>query len=174
MALSRIATALGGLLLSKGGRRFAGRHAGKLALATLAWELFQQRQSRAARPDTGPGQVPPGVTPAVERAARLNRLPDAASCRASADASIPERPMITVHHLNNSRSQRVLWLLEEMGRPYEVKRYERDARDHAGPARAAAIHPLGKSPVIDDGDDPRRRDGGHHRTSAGGPIRARR
>ena len=46
MALSRIATALGGLLLSKGGRRFAGRHAGKLALATLAWELFQQRQNR--------------------------------------------------------------------------------------------------------------------------------
>ncbi len=46
MALSRIATAFGGLLLSKGGRRFAGRHAGKLALATLAWELFQQRQNR--------------------------------------------------------------------------------------------------------------------------------
>jgi hypothetical protein len=51
MALSRIATALGGLLLSKGGRRFAGRHAGKLALATLAWELFQQRQNRT------PGQT---------------------------------------------------------------------------------------------------------------------
>lgn len=51
MALSRIATALGGLLLSKGGRRFAGRHAGKLALATLAWELWQQRQGRV------PGQA---------------------------------------------------------------------------------------------------------------------
>ncbi|MFJ6025393.1 cysteine protease [Brevundimonas sp. NPDC092305] len=51
MALSRIATALGGLLLSKGGRRFAGRHAGKLALATLAWELYQQRQAgKLARP----------------------------------------------------------------------------------------------------------------------------
>ncbi|PZO39107.1 MAG: cysteine protease, partial [Alphaproteobacteria bacterium] len=48
MALSRIATAVGALLLSKGGRKFAGRHAGKLALATLAWELLQQRQARAA------------------------------------------------------------------------------------------------------------------------------
>ncbi len=48
MALSRIATALGGLLLSKGGRRFAGRHAGKLALATLAFELWQQHQGRGA------------------------------------------------------------------------------------------------------------------------------
>lgn len=48
MALSRIATAVGALLLSKGGRKFAGRHAGKLALATLAWELLQQKQARAA------------------------------------------------------------------------------------------------------------------------------
>ena len=48
MALSRIATAVGALLLSKGGRKFAGRHAGKLALATLAWELLQQRKARAA------------------------------------------------------------------------------------------------------------------------------
>lgn len=48
MALSRIATVVGGLLLSKGGRRFAGRHAGKLALATLAWELYQQHRGRGA------------------------------------------------------------------------------------------------------------------------------
>ena len=48
MALSRIATVLGGMLLSRGGRRFAGRHAGKMALATLAWELFQQRQNRVS------------------------------------------------------------------------------------------------------------------------------
>ncbi|CAN5229716.1 hypothetical protein BH10PSE2_BH10PSE2_17260 [soil metagenome] len=48
MGLSRIATAVGGLLLSKGGRRFAGRHAGKLALATLAWELYQQHRERDA------------------------------------------------------------------------------------------------------------------------------
>ena len=48
MAVSRIATVLGGMLLSRGGRRFAGRHAGKMALATLAWELFQQRQNRVS------------------------------------------------------------------------------------------------------------------------------
>jgi uncharacterized membrane protein YebE (DUF533 family) len=52
MALSRIATVLGGLLLSKGGRRMAGRHAGKLALATLAWELYQQHRKRQGVPPT--------------------------------------------------------------------------------------------------------------------------
>jgi glutathione S-transferase len=60
--------------------------------------------------------------------------------------------MITVHHLNDSRSQRVLWLLEEMGLPYEVKRYQRDARTNLAPAALKAIHPLGKSPVLDDGE----------------------
>ena len=60
--------------------------------------------------------------------------------------------MITVHHLNDSRSQRVLWLLEEMGLPYEVKRYQRDARTNLAPPALKAIHPLGKSPVLDDGD----------------------
>lgn len=60
--------------------------------------------------------------------------------------------MITVHHLNNSRSQRVLWLLEELGEPYEVIRYERDVRTMLAPAELKAIHPLGKSPVLDDGD----------------------
>jgi glutathione S-transferase len=59
--------------------------------------------------------------------------------------------MITVHHLNNSRSQRVLWLLEELGVPYEVKRYERDAKTMLAPPALLAIHPLGKSPVIVDG-----------------------
>jgi len=59
--------------------------------------------------------------------------------------------MITVHHLNNSRSQRVLWLLEELGVPYEVKRYERDANTMLAPPALLAIHPLGKSPVIVDG-----------------------
>ncbi|NKF23691.1 glutathione S-transferase family protein [Solimonas marina] len=58
--------------------------------------------------------------------------------------------MITVHHLNNSRSQRVLWLLEELGLPYEVKRYERDAKTMLAPAALKAVHPLGKSPVITD------------------------
>jgi glutathione S-transferase len=59
--------------------------------------------------------------------------------------------MITVHHLNNSRSQRVLWLLEELGVPYEVKRYERDAKTMLAPPALLAVHPLGKSPVIVDG-----------------------
>jgi glutathione S-transferase len=58
--------------------------------------------------------------------------------------------MITVHHLNNSRSQRVLWLLEELGVPYTVKRYERDARTMLAPPELRAVHPLGKSPVITD------------------------
>jgi glutathione S-transferase len=56
--------------------------------------------------------------------------------------------MITVHHLNNSRSQRVLWLLEEMGYPYEVRRYDRDAQSMLAPDSLKAVHPLGKSPVI--------------------------
>jgi glutathione S-transferase len=60
--------------------------------------------------------------------------------------------MIVVHHLNNSRSQRVIWLLEELGLPYEVKRYERDAKTMLAPPELRAIHPLGKSPVITDGD----------------------
>ena len=60
--------------------------------------------------------------------------------------------MIVVHHLNNSRSQRVLWLLEELGVPYEVKRYERNAQTMLAPPELLAVHPLGKSPVITDGD----------------------
>jgi len=59
--------------------------------------------------------------------------------------------MITVHHLNNSRSQRVLWLLEELGVEYEVKRYERDPVTMLAPPSLRAVHPLGKSPVITDG-----------------------
>ena len=59
--------------------------------------------------------------------------------------------MITVHHLNNSRSQRVLWLLEEIGVPYEVKRYERDPGTLLAPPSLREIHPLGKSPVVTDG-----------------------
>lgn len=58
---------------------------------------------------------------------------------------------ITVHHLENSRSQRVLWLLEELGLPYDVKRYERDRQTMLAPPALLAMHPLGKSPVITDG-----------------------
>ena len=60
--------------------------------------------------------------------------------------------MITVHHLNNSRSQRILWLLEELGLPYEVKRYQRDPQTMLAPPELRAVHPLGKSPVISDGE----------------------
>jgi glutathione S-transferase len=56
--------------------------------------------------------------------------------------------MITVHHLNNSRSQRVLWLLEELGVAYEIKHYQRDPKTLLAPPELRAIHPLGKSPVI--------------------------
>ena len=56
---------------------------------------------------------------------------------------------IIVHHLNNSRSQRVLWLLEELGEPYDVRRYERDRRTMRGPEALRAIHPLGRSPVVE-------------------------
>ena len=60
--------------------------------------------------------------------------------------------MITVHHLNNSRSQRILWLLEELGVPYEIKRYRRDPQTMLAPPELKRIHPLGKSPVITDGE----------------------
>jgi glutathione S-transferase len=59
--------------------------------------------------------------------------------------------MIIVHHLNNSRSQRVLWLLEELGLPYEIKNYARDPNTMLAPPSLLAVHPLGKSPVIQDG-----------------------
>jgi glutathione S-transferase len=60
--------------------------------------------------------------------------------------------MIVVHHLNNSRSQRVLWLLEELGLAYDIKRYERDKTTMLAPPELRKVHPLGKSPVLTDGD----------------------
>jgi len=60
--------------------------------------------------------------------------------------------MITVHHLENSRSQRILWLLEELGVDYEIKRYARDTETGLAPKELEAVHPLGKSPVITDGE----------------------
>jgi glutathione S-transferase len=56
--------------------------------------------------------------------------------------------MITIHHLNNSRSQRVLWLLEELGLPYEIKKYQRDPKTMLAPPELRQVHPLGKSPVL--------------------------
>ena len=68
--------------------------------------------------------------------------------------TIPDRPgpMLTLHHLENSRSQRILWLLEELGIDYTIQSYARDAKTNLAPAELLAIHPLGKSPVITDGD----------------------
>lgn len=60
--------------------------------------------------------------------------------------------MLTVHHLNNSRSQRVLWLLEELGLDYAIKHYQRDAETNLAPPELLAVHRLGKSPVLTDGD----------------------
>ncbi len=60
--------------------------------------------------------------------------------------------MLIVHHLNDSRSQRVLWLLEELGLDYEIRHYARDSETRLAPPALQAIHPLGKSPVLSDGD----------------------
>lgn len=60
--------------------------------------------------------------------------------------------MIKVHHLNNSRSQRIIWFLEELGCEYEIVSYERDAETNLAPESLKAVHPLGKSPVLEDGD----------------------
>jgi len=60
--------------------------------------------------------------------------------------------MIIVHHLENSRSQRILWMLEELGLPYEIKRYERNPATMLAPPELKKVHPLGKSPVIEDTD----------------------
>ncbi|MDF1736351.1 MAG: glutathione S-transferase [Minwuia sp.] len=60
--------------------------------------------------------------------------------------------MLTVHHLNNSRSQRILWLMEELGLDYELKKYQRNAETNLAPPELIAVHPLGKSPVLTEGD----------------------
>ncbi len=60
--------------------------------------------------------------------------------------------MITLHHLNNSRSQRILWLLEELGLTYDIKRYQRDPKTMLAPPELQKVHPLGKSPVVTDGE----------------------
>jgi len=59
--------------------------------------------------------------------------------------------MIVVHHLNDSRSQRILWLLEELGLPYEIERYQRDPQTRLAPPELKAVSPLGKSPIVTDG-----------------------
>ena len=61
--------------------------------------------------------------------------------------------MITVHHLENSRSQRILWMLEELGVPYEITKYARDPKTNLAPPELQALHPLGKAPIVTDGDN---------------------
>src|SRR3546814_3089083 len=66
--------------------------------------------------------------------------------------AVEHQPMtIRVHHLENSRSQRILWLLEELELPYEITRYERDPATIRAPPALRQVHPLGRSPVIEDG-----------------------
>ncbi|HYD55824.1 MAG TPA: glutathione S-transferase family protein [Burkholderiales bacterium] len=60
--------------------------------------------------------------------------------------------MIVLHHLNNSRSQRIIWLLEELGVPYRLEQYRRDPKTNLAPPQLRAVHPLGKAPVIEDGE----------------------
>ena len=60
--------------------------------------------------------------------------------------------MITLHHLNNSRSQRILWMLEELGVEYDIERYQRDSQTNLAPESLKKVHQLGKSPVITDGE----------------------
>lgn len=62
------------------------------------------------------------------------------------------RMTIIVHHLENSRSQRILWMMEELGLPYTIKRYERNKKTMLAPSELKRVHPLGKAPVIEDGD----------------------
>lgn len=93
--------------------------------------------------------------------------------------------MVTVHHLNNSRSQRVLWLLEELGVPYELVRHERDPETMLAPPALKAIHPLGKAPIVVHGDAvlaesgailerlAERHDVAHRLSAADGPERDR-
>jgi len=61
--------------------------------------------------------------------------------------------MITIHHLENSRSQRILWLLEELGVDYEIRKYSRDPLTNLAPGELLQLHPLGKAPVVTDGDE---------------------
>lgn len=74
---------------------------------------------------------------------------------------------LIIHHLNNSRSQRILWLLEEIGAPYEIKFYDRDPVTNLAPAELIAVHPLGKSPVIEVFDDSASGGGGRVITESG-------
>jgi glutathione S-transferase len=85
----------------------------------------------------------------IQRVRQKQAVPKLALTKGRA---LQERRMITVHHLNDSRSQRILWLLEELGCEYTIERYQRDPETMLAPAELRKVHPLGKSPVIVDGE----------------------
>ncbi|BFZ53484.1 hypothetical protein PYCC9005_000508 [Savitreella phatthalungensis] len=97
---------------------------------------------------TAPTAVPAAAPAAPSTVVTSTAAPGAASASGATTAGKPAAPII-VHHLNDSRSQRILWLLEELELPYEVKRYDRV--DGRAPKSLRDVHPLGKSPVITDG-----------------------
>jgi len=104
-------------------------------------------QSRATGFNSADGWRSPAGTAAEDRAAERFGPADAAPIMTGFRSE--SAPMIRVHHLNNSRSQRVLWLLEELGQPYEVVRYARDSKTMLAPQALRDVHPLGKSPVVE-------------------------
>jgi len=87
----------------------------------------------------------------IRQDSHIRRRPGAAGSGNDRSRQKNER-MITVHHLNDSRSQRIIWLLEELGLEYQIERYQRDPETLRAPAMASAVHGLGKLPVIVDGD----------------------
>src|SRR5467141_2979530 len=122
-----------------------------LSASVARMERSAIRESRDANPGLrcAPSGLQPGEDDCACNATALwqTRLINRRPTRTRKEA-----PMLTLHHLNDSRSQRILWLLEELGLPYEMKRYQRNPEPRLAPPELKAVHPLGKSPVIIDGD----------------------
>src|SRR3954452_4246164 len=118
---------------------------------------YLRRMSRAKRNPSPSAPALMGIAslhPSYRPQAGLPRFAgnDTLKSTAPTQQQPEETPMLTLHHLNDSRSQRILWLLEELGTPYEMKRYQRNAETRLAPPELEKVHPLGKSPVIIDGD----------------------
>src|SRR5689334_14979888 len=92
---------------------------------------------------------PRSATPTTRAPARRR---GSSSCAKAAGGRQRSEAMLKIHHLNNSRSQRILWLLEELGAPYEIVKYQRMEGIPLAPPELKEVHPLGKSPVIEDGN----------------------
>src|SRR5579864_1308402 len=117
--------------------RFTNRYSiGKAQLCGRQRRLLRDRRWLAAEPEILSREVPGAL-------AYREFQVGARGCNSKANNT-----MLIVHHLNDSRSQRVLWLLEELGVPYEVKRYQRDPKTMLAPAELRTVHALGKAPVI--------------------------